>query len=333
MKFLQDINRRTILLTLLKILISAGLLTYLLQKADLSVIATTLKEVEIKYYLYAIAVFFISQPLKTIRWGLFLKQKHVHVSQAKLLALYFIGMFFNTFLPTILAGDAVRTYYIYRQYHSKEIPATSVIIERFCGLFTLFVIGMLSSVYWIMKFGPDTFTNTSFSVCLAAIITMLFFISPLLHRHISRLFHIGYLKTVLKSPERIYRSFQGYAENRKVLFAGFALSFLTSFSTIITGYCLSLSLSWEIPFHIFFFAIPIITVATMLPVSFGGVGVRESAFFLVFSQFEVAGSSAVALALLWYSINLISGALGGLCYVFLKIKPDETAKNLNTIEK
>ena len=152
---------------------------------------------------------------------------------------------------------------------------------------------------------------------------MLFIISPPLHRNISRLLHIINLHTVFKSPERIFKSFQGYTENQKVLFAGFGLSLLTSMSTIVTAYFLSLSLSWEVPFHLFFFAIPIITVATMLPVSFGGVGVRESAFFLVFSQFGVAGSSAVSLALLWYSINLISGVIGGLCYMFLKTKPDE----------
>ncbi len=314
------LNRKKVKLTLYKASLSIGLLAYIVLKADMDSVFKTLKNVDMEYYFYAISIFFLSQPLKTIRWGIFLREKHVFVSQTKLLVLYFIGMFFNTFLPTIFAGDAIRSYYIYKEYHSKKIPATSVIIERFCGLFTLFIIGLISSFYWLVKFGQLPFINTSFSLCLTAVIIMILLISTTMHKMISQLLYKVGLKTVWNRMERVYSSFRGYAENKKALLYGFLLSVLTSASTIIIGYCFSLSLSWDIPFYVFLYTIPIITITTMLPVSFGGVGVRETAFYVVFSQYGVAGSSAIALALLWYSVNIISGAIGGLCYAFYRIE-------------
>lgn len=321
MNFLVDLDRKKIALSVLKVALSIGLLFYIVKKADLGAIITTIQTVKIEFYFYAVGVFFISVPIRALRWGIFLKEKRVHVPQTKLLLLYFIGMFFNTFLPTIFAGDAVRTYYIYKEYHSPEIPATSVIMERFCGLLTLFLIGLFSSLYWLLKFSPSSFVKTSFAISLVAVCAMTLLISPSFHRRISTLLQKVNLKAVWAGSERIYNSFQGYTKNRKALSAGIVLSFLTSATTIIIAYCLSLSLSWQVPLHVFFFTLPIITITTMIPVSFGGVGVRETAFFLVFSQFGVAGPSAIALALLWYSINLISGSLGGLCYAFYRQVP------------
>jgi len=317
----NSIARSKIFQTVFKIAFSAMLLFYILSKADVGAIGRILSSIKINYYLAALCVFFIAQPVKTIRWSIFLKVKSVSIPQKKLLLLYFIGLFFNNFLPTVVGGDMVRTWYIYKEYHTREIPALSVAIERLCGLFSLFVIGLLSGCYWFFLFGASPLVTTCLTTCIIIIASMLLLVSPSFHTTLTQLLKKMNLIRGLRGIGSIYRSFQGYTRERKALCTGFILSLVASGASIFVSYCLSLSLAWDIPFTLFLFVMPIITILTMIPVTFGGIGLRESAFFLVFSQVGVTGPSAVSLALLWYSINLISGAVGGVCYALYRTKP------------
>ncbi|MFC1591034.1 lysylphosphatidylglycerol synthase transmembrane domain-containing protein, partial [Thermodesulfobacteriota bacterium] len=299
-----------LLLTICKIAFSAALLAVIITKADPKSLVAALQSVRLEFYVLAVLIYVLSLPLRTLRWGIFLKEKNVTIPQPKLLLLYCIGMFFNTFLPTMFGGDAVRIYYIYREYHTRDVPATSVIVERCCGVAALFCIGLASSLYWIIRFGISPFVQLSLSACLAGLICLLLLVSRRLHKVAQKLFSA--LPFTPRSFDSLYRSFQGYSENKRALLAGLGLSAITSLATIIIAFCLSRSLGWQLPFSVFLYTIPVITITTMIPVSFGGIGVRETAFLLVFSQFGIAAPQAVSLALLWYSINLIFGIFGGI---------------------
>ena len=61
---------------------------------------------------------------------------------------------------------------------------------------------------------------------------------------------------------------------------------------------------------------PLITVAVFLPVSLGGLGVREAAFLAVFAQLGMGDAAhregILALSLAYYGVNLAVGSCGGL---------------------
>ena len=83
---------------------------------------------------------------------------------------------------------------------------------------------------------------------------------------------------------------------------------------------MSVALSWNIPGALFFLAVPVVTVVSMFPLSFGGLGVREGAMVIFFSQYGISAASAISLSLLSYSISLVAGAIGGILYPFYKMK-------------
>jgi hypothetical protein len=55
---------------------------------------------------------------------------------------------------------------------------------------------------------------------------------------------------------------------------------------------------------------PAVAIAQVLPISLGGLGVREGAFVLFLGPLGVATSQAVALGLLVYGLNLAVSLLG-----------------------
>ena len=161
------------------------------------------------------------------------------------------------------------------------------------------------------------------TVATAIAVSLMLLVSSALHAPLSHLLQRFKTRLLWERVGRIYDSFQKYTDNKKTLLKGVVLSLFITTSTMLIAYYLSRALSWSLPFHVFFFAIPMITVLTILPVSFGGIGLRETAFFLVFGTFGISAPGAVAMALLWYSINIISGLFGGVCYMLYPGKPEK----------
>ena len=98
---------KNILSVLLKVCVSGFILYVLFSKIDMALFWRTAISVK-PYVIVLIALFFVcTQAVSTYRWSIVLK-KDMEVKYFKLLSIYFIGMFFNNFLPTMVGGDLVK---------------------------------------------------------------------------------------------------------------------------------------------------------------------------------------------------------------------------------
>jgi uncharacterized membrane protein YbhN (UPF0104 family) len=71
----------------------------------------------------------------------------------------------------------------------------------------------------------------------------------------------------------------------------------------------------ESPFLPVFCCMNAITVMTMLPVSIGGLGVRESALATFFVPMGLTPEQGVPLGLLWHAVTIIASSPGGWIYL------------------
>jgi hypothetical protein len=71
---------------------------------------------------------------------------------------------------------------------------------------------------------------------------------------------------------------------------------------------------------VFVLAVPVITIVSMFPFSFGGLGVREGATVVFFSSYAVSAANAVSMSLMSYSIALAAGAVGLILYILYSIE-------------
>ena len=58
----------------------------------------------------------------------------------KLFSLYMIGSFFNTVLPGIIGGDAVKAFYLYQVTGKGGLTLASVFMDRYLGFVMLMII-------------------------------------------------------------------------------------------------------------------------------------------------------------------------------------------------
>ena len=70
-----------------------------------------------------------------------------------------------------------------------------------------------------------------------------------------------------------------------------------------------------LPLHVWFLTWPLAKISAMLPISMGGIGVREVALAVLLGRFGIPFSSAVGLGLLWESVLIAGSGIGGGFYL------------------
>jgi Uncharacterised protein family (UPF0104). len=81
----------------------------------------------------------------------------------------------------------------------------------------------------------------------------------------------------------------------------------------------SLYLKMELDFSVFLFIIPIVIIVSNIPISIGGIGIRENTLFILLSKFGVDPARATFFSLLILFVIIATALLGGITYVFKNI--------------
>jgi hypothetical protein len=76
------------------------------------------------------------------------------------------------------------------------------------------------------------------------------------------------------------------------------------------------SLRIEVPMMVWFLVYPVSALAAFLPVSLNGIGLREGTYLYMLALFGVNREAAFSLGLMWFSIVVVNGLVGGLPYLF-----------------
>lgn len=231
----------------------------------------------------------------SIRWKILIEKfLPVKVLYHELLSFYAIGSFFNIFLPGSIGGDVVRTRRLSQKNNIKIRKATLItILERFSGVYGLLI--LLSFSFLFMNF-PDGLNFNNYLPIWSLRI------SPLIV-----LICIPALKTVLSK----YKLTMSYSFIFKVI----GISIIAQFGDIVIAFLFSQYFEIAIPFSAYLFIMPLVFVATVLPISLGGLGIREGAFSGLMILYGADSSVAIMIAFLMYLVKVGVGIVGYIVYL------------------
>jgi uncharacterized membrane protein YbhN (UPF0104 family) len=105
----------------------------------------------------------------------------------------------------------------------------------------------------------------------------------------------------------------------------FAISLSIQSGFIVLNAILGAACKINLSLHIWFLVWPLAKLSAMLPISLGGLGVRETALGFLLLQFDVPFSSSVGVGLLWETVLIAGGIFGGFFY-FCSRKTFSTSK-------
>ena len=308
--------RRQVYLTILKIVIGAGLIVLLLRITPLREVGSHLRNAD-KHYLFLSAGLYLSGLLiGPLRWSRLLSAKGIRLPFKKLASYFFIGLFFNNFLPTIVGGDVARATYVAMDSNKKAEAFASTVVDRAIGFLALTgIVLFVTLLFSHLILDKNTLTISAAAIFILTGLVSLFFNKFVFNRLTGvlpkiKLFNIG---TKLAS---VYSSIYFYKKHKLTCLLAFGLSIILQSALILANYFLGYSVGMRITLVYFFLFIPIIAFVSMIPLSPNAIGIRESGYVIFFSQIGVTKAQALSLSFLNLSLVFLSSLIGGLIFLF-----------------
>jgi len=287
---------------LIRIGISAGLIIWLFSRFDLGGVLTYFEDLKISVWIAAFLMVMFAQAMSSIRWWALANTFSFPGRWPTYLGFYYVGMFFNLFLPTGIGGDLFKVHFQSREEGKRFLAAFTVVGDRLFGLIAMLLMGAAA-----VNIRPDLlpepfsgFLSISSLIILAALAGL-----PLLRKAI-----IGIRPGVSRHLEGMFLLWQ----KPKRLLCVLGLSFCLQALGIGAVALLGAGIGIKLPLPFYFATLPLISIVTLIPVSFSGIGVREGAFVYFFGLKGIEAEPAFGLGLLFFSVHVALSLLGGAAY-------------------
>ena len=206
---------------------------------------------------------FITIVLNSIRWWIILRSQSIKISLFNSFKLVYIASFFNNVLPGSYGGDIFRIYYIVKFTETKKIRASlSILLDRIYGLCGLLTLGC--PIFFVIFFDKQKIYIFLFFCLILVFIFLLF---------------LMIIKFNNQLKEKILKILKYFGIN----FQNFLICILISIILYFLVHCCIYLISneifrFKIDFFVIFFSNTVSTLAAVLPLTPGGLGISELVF-------------------------------------------------------
>ena len=245
--------------------------------------------------------------LSAWRWQRVLAVFDTHVPLRTLVSHYFAGQFVGNVLPSTIGGDVLRVSRATTTTGSGQIAFASVVLERLTGFVAL---PLLTVVGFLLR--PSLLDVDHAWIALAIAGATLAALAVILvvaaHPRLAGRFrdHDNWMRFIGAVHVGVDRLRRQPRQAGGVLGA----AVVYQLSTVAVVYFAVRTLGVSVPTAAIVAFAPAVAMAQVLPLSLGGLGVREGMLVLFLGPLGVSNGRAVAVGLLWYAMMLIVSLLG-----------------------
>lgn len=286
----------TITKLLLKFVVTGVLLYFVFRKVPLEKVKYRLIHANYWWMLAALVSFFASMVISSWRLSSFFKSIKLKLDPRFNFRLYLLGLFYNFLLPGGIGGDGYKIYLLHKNY---KLPAKKVfwaiMFDRLSGLWAIGLI-IVALVFLIPQI--DIHIGIPLSIFVVASVVY-YFVAYKFFKEYTHYFWQAHLKAVgVQSLQLIAIVLVMIGQDFTGKYSPYLLSFLIS------------------------------ALATILPISIGGAGIRETVFLQLTKVFPMDESLATFLPGTFYIISLLVALLG----VYYVIRPSRLEEGLPKTE-
>ena len=319
------------LILLLKLILSAALLTFLFYKVDLSTLSLVVRQSEWPILFLCIILYALGQILSTYKWSLLIHSHGIKHPFGNMVSYYYVGMFFNLFMPSIVGGDIQRCYAVYRdekRQFAKNPPRgrlsqiiSSVLMERLSGLIAMIWLAVIAFFFFPMNNVSHETVNGMFLrhylpiiLIVLALGTVLVFLVLMLWR--SSEHQMDTPKTIHEKVIQMINNLaiqsKSYLQSFDLLIKVMVIAFLFQTLFIVLNIFVGYSLHLPVPIGYYFVMVPLVTLCTAIPISLSGLGVREGAYAYFLHFMGVDTTHAILLSFSIVIVVAVNALVGGL---------------------
>ena len=274
----------------------------------------------------ALVVLILRNIIGALRWKALLgTYNDMKPTLLSLIKYYLIGNFFTLFMPTSIGGDIVRIYYLNLETNMWNPSISSVLLERVAGVLSIILFVIVALFIGISDFVnfPSVWWVILLFFILGGITWWVFTMSW------DWLYHITIIpKSFMDKIVSLLTSFKDYFQSPASLSMAMLYSTIFQLTFIVFYYLLSVAIGEEVSFAYFLLLIPIVWIVSLLPISLGGLGVREGSFVALFTLVGMSSQSASIISTINLIMLIVQGLFGGVLFLMQGTKL-ESIKKLN----
>jgi uncharacterized protein (TIRG00374 family) len=248
--------------------------------------------------------------INVVRWHLILTHQGLRPAFLNVTVICTKAAFLGSVLPGgMVTGDVYRVHLLTKTTQNLDASIRSVLLDKVSGLFGLLVIALAGLLGYWFETSNDSFRpllipfSVVVSSCLGAIVGVLLVRGGCFERanwqHPLLLRVRSFLEMVLKC-----------LEDKPLMLKQLTLCLALQLVIVGWTYIVSMALHFSVSFVALSIATPLAALVSLLPISLGGVGVREAGYVLFLVPFGLTVGEAT-------SLSLVSGLIqSGLRLVF-----------------
>jgi glycosyltransferase 2 family protein len=290
--------------TLARVAMTLLLVAFLLWKVPFSELYESFQKFKISGVVLALFGLVIQAVLGSVRWKRMLSRTGENLPLRVLLGDTLVGSAYNLILPSSMGGDVVRIYRCSQRLEQGHRAWSTTIFERLVGLGSL---AAFSAPGIMVVPGGRALLVPTLLVAGASVAVLIFAKVPL--KLLARLATKRTPQLAMTSG-KIAADLEGPLGTTSARLEAFFWSLLYQFAGISVVVALVVPNGDINLIKALYAGVPLITIASMLPITIAGIGLRETLFVTVLGKFGVDKATALALALAWFGSYFFVAAAG-----------------------
>lgn len=269
---------------LLKVTVSAILISWFLFRNDNSQIVSSLSNVSIFVFIIAVFITIVAIYSNSIKWQLLLPQYRIR----ELFRTNLIGQYYSLLLPGQIAGEVAKAFHLSRNESGTGEIAASITIDKITGLVgAVFVVGIFGLLMTAMPISK-MIIGVLVALAVAAVAAL-------------------YVARII---------WQRFTFKTKIIFASILFGVAYQLFSVVVTMLIARDVGIMVSFYDWCWMLSLLSIALLLPITLGGLGLREATLVGLLALFSVPSEKALALSFVLFGIQIAVSALGGIAIFF-----------------
>jgi hypothetical protein len=267
---------------------------------------STIKHIPPYLSLGLLGLYMVLHLLGVTKWRMLINLAGADLTFPQAVRCYYLGLFGNNFLPSLVGGDFVRAGLAFRLSNKKPAIVLGSLIDRVqdvIGLLALATIGAL-----LLPRAMDSRSRTIF-----VRVGILLAVGGALG--VGSLFVIPVRKLPLKIRRilvQLRRGIRSVYKSPGTVLLCFCIGVVLQGLQVAINLPLADASGLHLPSYFWLFAWPLAKFSSLVPVTQGGIGIREAALVALLTPLGAPSALTFAVGLVFEAITIVGGVIAGI---------------------
>jgi len=268
-------------------------------------VAEALRRVPPALFLVVLAGYLAGHLVGSLKWRMMVNVAGAGLGVAQAMRCYFAGLFGTLFLPSIVGGDVVRAGLALQMGRSKAAVLLGSLLDRILDLVALALLAAVGAL--LIPGSLSAGSRRVFGVLGAGVLLLAVVGAAILALLPVRRCSYRIRRTLV----RLRKAGRSMARRPQYVAASLTLAVLIQGNFIVLTTVIAEAVGLHVAFRAWLFAWPMAKLSAVLPLTQGGIGVREAALAALLVPFGAPAAQTVAVGLAWEGIIIAGGLLAG----------------------